>query len=112
MSTDAFSTASERDALCSFLDQARDALIRKVDGLSDEDARRASTVSSLSLLSLLKHSAIWEHRWFQDVFAGAALRTSGSGQRRRTRLIRDPSVSEATGAASKSSSDRSYRARR
>jgi hypothetical protein len=31
--TDAFSTATERDALCGFLDQARDALIRKVDGL-------------------------------------------------------------------------------
>ena len=65
-----FSTATERDALCSFLDQARDALIRKVDGLSDKDARTASTVSSLSLLSLLKHSAIWEHRWFQIIFAG------------------------------------------
>jgi hypothetical protein len=47
MSTNAFSTATERDALCSFLDQARDALIRKVDGLSEQDARTASTVSSL-----------------------------------------------------------------
>jgi uncharacterized damage-inducible protein DinB len=70
MSTNPFSTATERDALCSFLDQARDALIRKVDGLSDKDARRAATVSSLSLLSLLKHSAIWERRWFQIIFAG------------------------------------------
>jgi hypothetical protein len=70
MSTNAFSTATERDALCSFLDQARDALIRKVDGLSEQDARTASTVSSLSLLSLLKHSAIWERRWFQIIFAG------------------------------------------
>lgn len=39
-----------------------DALIRKVDGLSDKDTRTASTVSSLSLLSLLKHSASWECR--------------------------------------------------
>ena len=70
MSTNPFSTATERDALCSFLDQARDALIRKIDGLSDKDARHAATVSSLSLLSLLKHSAIWERRWFQIIFAG------------------------------------------
>jgi hypothetical protein len=70
MSTGPFSTATERDALGSFLDQARDAVIRKVDGLSDKDARTASTVSSLSLLSVLKHSAIWERRWFQIIFAG------------------------------------------
>ena len=68
--TDAFSTATERHALCSFLDQARDALIRKVDGLSDTDARQAATVSLLSLLSLIKHAAIWERRWFQIIFAG------------------------------------------
>ncbi len=68
--TDAFSTATERDALCGFLDQARDALIRKVGGLSDMDARKAATVSSLSLLGLVKHSAVWERRWFQIIFAG------------------------------------------
>lgn len=70
VATDTFSTATERDALCGFLDQARDALIRKVDGLSDKDARVAATVSSLSLLGLLKHSAVWERRWFQIIFAG------------------------------------------
>jgi hypothetical protein len=68
--TDAFSTATERHALCGFLDQARDALIRKVDGLSDTDARQAATVSLLSFLSLIKHAAIWERRWFQIIFAG------------------------------------------
>jgi uncharacterized damage-inducible protein DinB len=70
MSTNKSSTEIERDALCSFLDRQRDALMRKIDGLSDEDARKAATVSSLSLLSLLKHSAIWERRWFQIIFAG------------------------------------------
>jgi hypothetical protein len=65
-----FSTDSERDALCGFLDKQRDALIRKVAGVSEDDARRAATVSSLSLLSLLKHSAVWERRWFQIIFAG------------------------------------------
>lgn len=70
MATDTFSTGTEREALAGFLDQQRDALVRKVDGLSDEDARRTPTASSLSLLSLLKHSAVWERRWFQVIVAG------------------------------------------
>ena len=70
MSTDSFSTATERDALQSYLDEMRQVLVRKVDGLSEQDARRASTVSSLSLLAILKHCAVWERRWFQVVFAG------------------------------------------
>jgi hypothetical protein len=48
----------------------REALIEKLRGVSNEDARRAATVSSLSLLSLVKHSAIWERRWFQVIVAG------------------------------------------
>jgi hypothetical protein len=70
MSTDSFSTATERDALRSYLDEMRQVLVRKADGLSEQDARRSSTVSSLSLLAILKHSAVWERRWFQVVFAG------------------------------------------
>lgn len=66
-----FSVANERDALASFLDLQRKALVRKLDGLSDEDARKAPTAGSLSLLGILKHSAIWERRWFQIAFAGS-----------------------------------------
>jgi len=69
-----FSTATERDALRSTLDWLRDALMRKVDGVSDFDARTTPTASSLSLLSLLKHAAVWERRWFQIVFAGTDVR--------------------------------------
>jgi hypothetical protein len=68
-----FSILSERDALCGFLDLQRAALLRKVEGISDSDARKAPTVSSLSLLGLLKHSALWERRWFQVVVAGRTL---------------------------------------
>jgi len=64
---------SEREALCGFLDLQRAALLRKVDGISDSDARKAPTVSSLSLLGLVKHSALWERRWFQVIVAGRAL---------------------------------------
>jgi hypothetical protein len=67
-----FSTSAERDALCGFLDLQRAALIRKIDGVSDADARTAPTASSLSLLGLIKHSALWERRWFQVAVAGRA----------------------------------------
>jgi uncharacterized damage-inducible protein DinB len=73
-------TGTEREALCGFLDQQRNALIRKIEGLSDEDARRKATVSSMSLLSLLKHSAIWERRWFQVIVAGRVLPGEWSGE--------------------------------
>jgi len=62
--------ATERAGLGEFLDLQREALIENVQGCSDADARRAATASSLSLLSLVKHSATWERRWFQVVVAG------------------------------------------
>jgi hypothetical protein len=61
---------SERDALTAFLDKQRDILVRKVEGVTDDDARRAPTASSLSLLGIIKHCALWERRWFQVIFAG------------------------------------------
>jgi uncharacterized damage-inducible protein DinB len=68
-----FFSSNERDALAGFLDRQRNALIGKVRGVSDADSRRAPTASSLSLLGLLKHSAVWEERWFQGVVAGRPL---------------------------------------
>jgi hypothetical protein len=62
--------ATERAGLNEFLDLQREALIEKLLGLSEAEARRAPTASSLSLLGLVKHSAIWERRWFQVVVAG------------------------------------------
>lgn len=62
--------ATERAGLGEFLDLQREALIEKLLGVSEDDARQAPTASSLSLLSLIKHSAAWERRWFQVVVAG------------------------------------------
>ena len=64
------SHGTERAGLREFLDYQREALIGKVKGLTEEQARMTATVSSLSLLSLVKHSAIWERRWFQIIVAG------------------------------------------
>jgi len=49
MSTGSFSTATELDALQSYLDEMRQALVRKVGGLSEQDARRASTVHRMNM---------------------------------------------------------------
>ncbi|MBK5330385.1 MAG: DinB family protein [Ilumatobacteraceae bacterium] len=70
MSGTTSSSETERASLGEFLDYQREALIDKLQGLSDEEARMTATVSSLSLLSLVKHSAIWERRWFQIIVAG------------------------------------------
>lgn len=67
-----FSIASERGSRSGFLDLQRAALVRKLQGVSEIDARRA-TASSLTLLGLLKHAASWERRWVQVVFAGLRL---------------------------------------
>jgi uncharacterized damage-inducible protein DinB len=64
--------ASERDGLVNILDAQRVGLVRKVEDVSDASARESPTVSSLSLLGLLKHAATWEHRWFHVIMAGEA----------------------------------------
>lgn len=70
MSRSGDSATKERAGLREFLDYQREALIGKLQGLTDEQARITPTASSLSLLSLIKHSAIWERTWFQIIVAG------------------------------------------
>ena len=69
-----WSPASEREALAAFLDKQRDILVRKIEGVTDEDARKTPTASALSLLGILKHCALWERRWFQVIVAGRTFR--------------------------------------
>jgi hypothetical protein len=64
------SSVTERATLRQFLDYQREALISAVQGLTDEQSRMTPTARSLSLLSLIAHSAIWERRWFRVVVAG------------------------------------------
>ena len=59
-----------RRAQAAFLDKQRDILVRKIEGVTDEDARKTPTASSFSLLGILKHRALWERRWFQIIVAG------------------------------------------
>ena len=46
----------------------REALVWKLDGLSEYDIRRPLTSTGTNLLGLVKHLAIWESRYFGEVF--------------------------------------------
>ncbi|MTD15647.1 DUF664 domain-containing protein [Nakamurella sp. YIM 132087] len=70
---DEYHPLDEKRSLEALLDQQRDAVLRKVRGVPEQDARRAPTASALTLLGLLKHCAVWEQRWFQGVMAGRPL---------------------------------------
>ena len=56
---------SERDGLAMFLGEQRAALLRKLAGLTEEQARSRPTASSFCMLTLVKHVAFTERRWFQ-----------------------------------------------
>jgi uncharacterized damage-inducible protein DinB len=57
--------ADERTTLNAFLDFYRDAVKRKVSGLSEEDARRELVASATTPAGLVKHLARVEVSWFQ-----------------------------------------------
>src|SRR5260370_14769859 len=46
----------------------REALVWKVEGLSEYDIRRPLTPTGTNLLGLIKHLATWEARYFGEVF--------------------------------------------
>ena len=50
------------------LRSTREALVRKLDGLSQYDIRRPMTPTGTNLLGLVKHNAISDARYFGDVF--------------------------------------------
>jgi hypothetical protein len=46
----------------------REALVWKLDGLCEYDVRRPLTATGTNLLGLVKHLAVWESRYFGEVF--------------------------------------------
>ncbi|MEU5038708.1 DinB family protein [Streptomyces rubiginosohelvolus] len=57
-----------KDTLHRRLRRDREALLWKLDGLSEYDARRPLTATGTSLLGLVKHVATVEARYFGEVF--------------------------------------------
>lgn len=62
---------TERDALIETLDRHRNFLLGSAEGLTEEQARTASTVSALTIASLLKHVADTEEQWMEFAVQGA-----------------------------------------
>lgn len=70
MPTPFVSPADEMTGLALFLEIQRAAVLAKLDGLSDPDAVLTPTASSLSVLTIVKHLAYVDRRWFQLTVAG------------------------------------------
>lgn len=51
-----------------YLQDVREAMLAKIDGLSEYDVRRPLTITGTNLLGLIKHLATWEARYFGAVF--------------------------------------------
>jgi hypothetical protein len=59
---------SAKEYLHSELQEIREAMLWKLDGLFEYDIRRAMTTTGTNLLGLVKHLSIWESRYFGEVF--------------------------------------------
>lgn len=57
-----------KEALHRYLRNLREAMVWKLDGLSEYDIRRPLTSTGTNLLGLVKHLATWEARYFGEVF--------------------------------------------
>ena len=60
----------ERETLGGFLDYYRTVIVRKVAGISLEDASRPMVASGTSLLGVVKHLGYVERGWFQAGIGG------------------------------------------
>lgn len=61
---------TEREDLISSLARHRGFLLQTAEGLTEEQARRTSTVSALTIASLLKHVADTEESWIEFALRG------------------------------------------
>jgi hypothetical protein len=61
-------TGAEKESLTVSLDRHRDAILWKLEGLSDDDLRRQLVPSGTSLLGLVKHLGAVEYGWFCTTF--------------------------------------------
>jgi hypothetical protein len=62
-----------RELLLGYLDYYRAAVLRKLDGMSEQELRGSRLASGWSPLALLRHLAFVERRWFRWGFAAEAV---------------------------------------
>jgi hypothetical protein len=65
--------ADERTTLLALLQFQRESVLRKVDGVSEDEARHSPVASGTTLLWLVKHLGRAECIWVQHRFAGTAM---------------------------------------
>src|SRR5580658_9488593 len=74
--------SSELDTALAFLNFNRESVLKKTEGLDDEQLRRRLVPTGTNLLGLVQHLAQAERNWFGYHLAGAAhVRSPGSGMR-------------------------------
>lgn len=65
-------TGDELQLLSTFLDQQRDVVVWKLEGLTDDQLRQRVRPGGLYLLGLVKHLAAAEYYWLSDIFGRPA----------------------------------------
>lgn len=63
----------ELDTIERVLDHYRGAIVWKLSGVAEDEARRAMVPSGTSLLGIVKHLGYTEREWFQGAIAGRDL---------------------------------------
>ena len=66
-------TGDERETLISLLQYQRESVVRKLEGVSEEEARASPVPSGTRLLWLIKHLTFAEAIWVLERFAGQEL---------------------------------------
>jgi hypothetical protein len=69
--------SGELDTALAFLSFARHCVLKKADGLSDDQLRQAGVGSGTSVLGLIQHLAEAERYWFGHHLAGAVWDAAG-----------------------------------
>jgi uncharacterized damage-inducible protein DinB len=60
----------EIEHLLRSLDQARKGALKKLDGLSEDNARRSTVASGTNLAGLIQHLTFVESLWFEQIVGG------------------------------------------
>ena len=68
----------ELETLRDALDGQRAGVLKKLAGLSEDDARRSTVPSGTNLAGLVQHLTFVESLWFEEIVAGGR---AGRGQR-------------------------------
>jgi hypothetical protein len=76
----------EVDQLRAALDGLRAGVLKKLAGLSEEDARRSTVDSGTNIAGLVQHLTFVESKWFEEIVAG------GKAARGDRSMLVDPSV--------------------